>query len=213
MLYKDRFEAGRILARRLAHYAGNPDTLVLGLARGGVPVAFEVAQALGAPLDVFIVRKLGVPGQEELAMGAIAPGGVTIINDYIVSRLNIAPQAIEAAIEVEIKELARRERMYRAQRPPLDSTGRIIILIDDGLATGSTMRAAVVALKKSGVARLVLAVPVAAPQTCDELGAEVDEVICEAMPEPFYGVGRWYQEFPQTSDEEVRHLLARAKQP
>lgn len=212
MLFKDRFEAGRILAERLMHYAYRSDTLVLGLPRGGVPVAFEVAQALVAPLDVFIVRKLGVPGQEELAMGAIAPGDVTVVNESVMDQLNISAQALQVVIARETKELARRERAYRGQQPPLDVNGRTVILIDDGLATGSTMRAAIAALRKQGASRLVVAVPLGAPQTCDEINPVVDELICAATPEPFYGVGRWYENFSQTTDEEVQHLLKKARQ-
>jgi putative phosphoribosyl transferase len=210
MLFKDRFEAGCVLAQRLLNYADRADALVLGLARGGVPVAFEVAQALHAPLDVFIVRKLGVPGQEELAMGAIAPGDVTVINWSIMDQLDIAPRALQAVIARESQELTRRELVYRGQRPPLDASGRTVILIDDGLATGSTMRAAIAGVRKQGADHVVVAVPVGASQTCDEMSSAVDELICAATPTPFYGVGRWYRNFSQTTDEEVRQLLEQA---
>ena len=213
MLFNDRFEAGCALAQRLLSYASRPDVLVLGLARGGVPVAFEVAQALNVPLDVFIVRKLGVPGQEELAMGAIAPGDVIIINQRIMDQLDIAPRALQAVITRETQELVRREQLYRGQRPPVDADGRTVILIDDGLATGSTMRAAIAAIKKKRAGRVVVAVPVGALQTCEEISPVVDELICAATPEPFYGVGRWYKNFSQTTDEDVRQLLERASSP
>lgn len=210
MLFEDRIHAGRILAERLMHWADRSGVLVLGLPRGGVPVAFEVARALNAPLDVFIVRKLGVPGQEELAMGAIAPQHVEVIDKAIISHLHISAQALQAVINKETEELARREQAYRGQRPPLDVTGRSVILIDDGLATGSTMRAAITSLKKQKPSRLVVAVPVGAPQTCDEIKPIVDELICAATPEPFHGVGRWYENFSQTTDEEVQFLLGKS---
>ncbi len=211
MLFKDRIEAGYILAERLRRYANRSDTLVLGLARGGMPVAFEVARTLNVPLDVFIVRKLGVPGQEELAMGAIASGQVTFFNKDIMELLNISAESLQAVIAKETKELQRREEAYRGQQPPLDVHDRIVILIDDGLATGASMRAAIAALSKQRTSRLVVAVPVGAPQTCDEISSIVDELICTTTPEPFYGVGRWYENFPQTTDEEVRHLLQTAQ--
>lgn len=210
MLFKDRIEAGDALADRLMHYAGRADVLALGLPRGGVPVAFEVAKALDAPLDVFIVRKLGVPDHEELAMGAIATGGVRIVNEEIVNRLHISHQTLDAVTATETKELARREHAYRGQCPPPEMQGRTAILVDDGMATGSTMRAAATALRKQHPGRIVVGVPVAAAQTCDEFRSEVDEMICVATPEPFYGVGRWYQNFSQTTDEEVHHLLEQA---
>ncbi len=212
MLFEDRIQAGRILAQRLMHWADRSGTLVLGLPRGGVPVAFEVARALNAPLDVFIVRKLGVPGQEELAMGAIAPQQVVIIDKMLIDHLRISAQALQAVIDRETEELARREQAYRGRLPPLDVKGRSVILIDDGLATGSTMRAAIASLKKQQPSRLVVAVPVGAPQTCDEIRPTVDELICAATPEPFYGVGRWYENFSQTTDKEVQHLLSQARQ-
>lgn len=208
-LFRDRREAGRRLAARLSGYG--PDALVLALPRGGVPVAYEVALALRAPLDVFIVRKLGAPGHEELAMGAIASGGVRVLNDDVLRNLAIPARAIDAAAERERRELERRERLYRGDRPPPEIAGRTVLLIDDGLATGATMRAAVEALKRRDPGRLVVAVPVAAPDTCDALRAEVDEVLCVETPEPFQGVGRWYGSFPQTGDEEVRALLAQAE--
>lgn len=211
MLFKDRIEAGRILAERLMHYANRPDTLVLGLPRGGVPVAFEVARALNAPLDVIIARKLGVPGQEEFAMGAIASGNVTVFNEEIMEQLDISAEALQAVIARETEELERREAVYRTLQPRLEVSGRIVILIDDGLATGSTMQAAIAALKNQA-SRLVVAVPVAAQQTCDELRPIVDELICATTPEPFYGVGQWYGNFSQTTDEEVQHLLQKAQQ-
>jgi len=186
---------------------------VLALPRGGVPVAFVVAQALHAPLDVFLVRKLGVPGQEELAMGAIATGGVRVLNAEVVRYLGIPEEVIDTVAAREMQEITRRERLYRADRPAPDVRGRTVILVDDGLATGSTMRAAVATLRQQQPARLVVAVPTAAPETCEELSAEVDEIVCAVTPEPFYAVGLWYKDFAQTTDEEVRDLLARAARP
>ncbi|HEX2081400.1 MAG TPA: phosphoribosyltransferase family protein [Longimicrobium sp.] len=209
--FRDRTHAGRVLAADLREYAGRGDVLVLGLPRGGVPVAFQVAQALDAPLDVFIVRKLGVPGHEELAMGAIATGGVRVLNDAVVQALRIPDRVIDAVAAREQQELERRERAYRDGRPAPGVSGRTVILVDDGLATGATMRAAAQALRMQGPARLIIAVPVAAGQTCDEFRGEVDDVVCTATPEPFYGVGMWYEDFSQTSDAEVHDLLARAK--
>src|SRR5258706_8610668 len=211
-LYRDRFEAGRILATQLRAYANRKDVLVLALPRGGVPVAFEVARALHAPLDVFVVRKLGVPGHEELAMETIATGDVRVINLEVVRMLNIPDAVIDAVAAREQQELLRREQLYRDDRPAPNVTGRIIILVDDGLATGSTMRAAVTALGQQHPARIVVAVPVAAPSTCEEFEAEVDEIVCAQTPEPFYGVGYWYEDFSQTSDQEVHDLLAQAEQ-
>ena len=207
--FRDRREAGQVLADRLTAYAGRPDVLVLALPRGGVPVAYEVARALGAPLDVFLVRKLGVPGQEELAMGAVATGGVRVLNEQVVGALGIPPSVIEAVAAWQQQELVRRERLYRGDRPPPDVRGRTVILVDDGLATGSTMRAALAALRRQQPARLVVAVPTAAPETCDELRAEADDVVCATTPEPFDSVGLWYEDFSQTTDEEVRELLVR----
>jgi len=211
MLFANRREAGRILASLLMRYADRDDVLVLALPRGGVPVGFEVAQALRAPLDVFIVRKLGVPGHDELAMGAIATGGVRVLNDDVVISLELEPEVIDAVAAREEKELARRERIYRGARPAPDVRGRTVIVVDDGLATGSTMRAAVAALRKQGPARIVVAVPVAAPETCKEFKTEVDEAVCAATPRMFNGVGRWYEDFSQTTDEEVHELLAQAR--
>ena len=207
-LYRDRLEAGRILATKLTAYADRKDVVVLALPRGGVPVAFEVAKALQAPLDVFVVRKLGVPGHEELAMGAIATGGVCVVNEHVVQMLAIPDVVIEEVAEREQKELERRERLYRDDLPPSDVRDRTVILVDDGLATGSTMRAAIASLRKLQPARIVVAVPVAAPVVCDEFRAEVDEIVCASTPEPFFGVGYWYEDFSQTSDEEVHDLLA-----
>jgi erythromycin esterase-like protein/predicted phosphoribosyltransferase len=206
-LFRDRREAGRLLAGKLAAYANRPGVLVLALPRGGVPVAYEVARSLNAPLDIFVVRKLGVPGYEELAMGAIATGGVRVLNDQLVERLGIPDHMIDAVAEREQREVARRERLYRGGRPTLDVRGRTVILVDDGLATGATMHAAIAALRKLQPARIVVGVPTASPQTCEEMRAEADEVICAITPEPFHAVGRWYQDFSQTSDEEVRQLL------
>ena len=205
--YRDRRHAGRVLASTLSKYAGRPDVLVLALPRGGVPVAYEVAKQLGAPLDVFVVRKLGVPGREELAMGALASGSALVLNRDVVSGLRIPQSAIEAVVREEQKELERRERAYRGALPPLDVRGKTVILVDDGLATGSTMRAAVAGLRQLGPKRIVVAVPIAAESTCEELSAEVDDIVCAATPEPFYAVGLWYEDFSQTTDEEVRELL------
>lgn len=210
-LFRDRADAGRRLAARLKQYAGKPDVLVLALPRGGVPVAYEVAKALPAPMDVFIVRKLGVPGQEELAMGAVATGGVRVLNHQVVNALGIPDYVIEAVVKWETDELKRREQLYRGDRPPPNVRGKTVILADDGLATGSTMLAAVRALREQGPARIVVAVPVASPDTCEMLKAYVDEVVCAATPEPFYAVGFWYQDFEQTTDEEVRELLSLAQ--
>jgi predicted phosphoribosyltransferase len=210
MLFHDRTDAGRRLAEKLSAYANHHDLVVLALPRGGVPVAFEVARVLNAPLDVFLVRKLGVPGHEELAMGAIASGGIRVLNADVVSVLQISEEALDAVAAEEQRELERREQAYRDDRPPLDVHGRPVILVDDGLATGSTMRAAVAALHQCGPSRIVVAVPVGAPETCHELHQEADEVVCVQTPEPFYAVGLWYEDFSQTTDEEVRDLLAQA---
>lgn len=212
-VFQDRRAAGRALSEKLRQYSGRPDVLVLALPRGGVPVAYEVAQALDAPLDLFLVRKLGVPGHEELAMGAIASGGVRVLNEQVVHGIGIPESAIDAVAAREQEELHRREQAYRGERPAPDVRGKACILVDDGLATGSTMRAAVVALRRQGPASIVVAVPVGAASTCAEFRAEADEIVCATMPEPFFGVGQWYQDFTQTTDEEVRELLARAQPP
>jgi putative phosphoribosyl transferase len=209
--FKNRNEAGRFLAEQLSAYANRPDTLVLALPRGGVPVAYEVAKALGAPLDVFQVRKLGLPGHEEFAMGAIATGGVRVRNPEVVEYLRVPEEVIDEVTARERQELERQERLYRDGRPALSPRGRVVILVDDGLATGSTMRAAILALRQQQPAKIVVAVPVAAKQTCEELRAEADEVYCGVTPDPFYAVGLWYEDFSQTTDDEVRELLARAE--
>jgi predicted phosphoribosyltransferase len=211
--FRNRIEAGRFLAKRLAEYSNRPDVVVLALPRGGVPVAFEVAQALQAPLDVFVVRKLGVPGHEELALGAIATGGVRVLNESVADYLYISDELIDQITAREQKELERREQLYRGARPPLEVRGRTVIIVDDGLATGSTMRAAVQALRQQQPARIVVAVPVAARATCDSFKEEVDTMcVCAVTPEPFEAVGLWYRDFSQTTDEEVRELLGRAEQ-
>ena len=210
--FRNRIDAGRMLASRLTAYAHRPDVLVLGLPRGGIPVAYEVARELGVPLDVFVVRKLGMPGHEEYAIGAIATGGVRIINEEAIRTFGVTDAEIEAVTAEELRELDRRERRYRDNRPPPTVAGKTIILVDDGLATGSTMRAAVEALRQEGPARIVVAVPTAAPETCDEMAGHVDEMICAMTPEPFYAVGLWYDDFGQTSDEEVHDLLALASE-
>ena len=207
--FRDRHDAGRRLADVLAaRYAGDADLLVLALPRGGVTVAAEVARRLGAPLDVILVRKLGVPGHEELAMGAIASGGVRILSEDVIDALGISDRDIAAVAAVESEELHRRERAYRGRRTPPSVEGKTVILVDDGLATGSTMRAAVAAIRSQEPRRLVVAVPVAPAATCEELRSEVDDMVCAHTPEPFHSVGEWYEEFEQTSDEEVRRLLA-----
>jgi putative phosphoribosyl transferase len=210
MLFQDRYEAGRVLASRLMQYANQPDVVVLALPRGGVPVGYEVAKALHVPLDVFVVRKLGVPGHEELAMGAIASDGVRVLNEDLVRALGIPESLIDRIVEREQRELERREREYREGRPPLAVRGRTVILVDDGLATGSSMRVAATAVKQLQPARVIVAVPVASPATCAEFQSEVDQVVCAVTPEPFWAVGQWYEDFSQTSDEEVRELLRRA---
>jgi predicted phosphoribosyltransferase len=209
--FRDRAEAGRRLAGALRHLAGRRDVLVLGLPRGGVPVASAVARALSAPLDVFVVRKLGVPGQRELAFGAIASGGVRVLNQELVIGLGLEPRVINAAAAAEQKELQRRERAYRGDAPPLDLVGKTVVLVDDGLATGASMRAAVMALRARRPTQIVVAVPTAAPQACDELRDLADEVVCTETPEYFVAVGERYDDFRETSDEEVRTLLAEAK--
>jgi predicted phosphoribosyltransferase len=211
MRFRDRRDAGQQLAQRLMAYADDPEVVVLALPRGGVPVAYEVALALHAPLDIFLVRKLGVPGQPELAMGAIATGGVRILNEDVVQALGIPEEIIDAVAADEQQELDRRERLYRGDKPPLDLRGRTVILIDDGLATGSTMRAAVAAVRRQQPARIVVAVPVAAPSTYEEFQIEVDEVVCVFTPEPFHAVGLWYENFSQTTDEEIQDLFSHAQ--
>lgn len=210
--FQNRAEAGQRLAEYLSAYRGRVDTIVLGLPRGGVPVAFEVALQLEVPLDVFVVRKLGVPGYEELAMGAIASGNVIVLNEDVMRALPNREGILEEVIAQEKTELERRETRYRQGKPPPVLNGRIVILVDDGLATGATMRAAAAALRKQGVARIVVAVPVGAPETCRELGSEVDEVVCVIMPPHFHGVGQFYEDFSQTNDEQVRKLLMSAQQ-
>jgi putative phosphoribosyl transferase len=206
--FADRRNAGITLARQLQHFANRNDVVVLALPRGGVPVAYEVARRLGAPMDVFVVRKLGLPGHPELAMGAIASGGVQVMNEDVATWYRPSTAAIEAVARAERLELERRERAYRDGRPPVPIEGRIVLLVDDGLATGSTMRAAVLAIRRLRPARVVVAVPVGARETCESLGEIADEVVCALIPEPFSAVGLWYVDFSQTSDDEVRQLLA-----
>jgi predicted phosphoribosyltransferase len=210
--FSNRIEAGRQLAEKLDKYAGREDVIVLGLPRGGVPVAYEVAKCLRAPLDVFIVRKLGVPGFEELAAGAIASGGVRVLNEDVMRAIPHADEVIEAVTAREAAELERREQIYREGRPPPELRGRIVILVDDGLATGATMRAAVKALRQGGAAKIVVAVPVGPPDTCREIEQEADETICLSTPVFFQAVGQYYEDFSQTGDEDVRELLSQAAQ-
>ncbi len=207
-IFRDRTDAGRVLATRLGAYADRADALVLGLPRGGVPVAREVARALRLRLDVFLVRKLGVPGHEELAMGAIASGGVRVLNTEVVANLRIPEAVIEEVAAAQTRELERREHVYRGARPPTEVRGLGVILVDDGMATGATMRAAVAALRPRGPRRIVVAVPVAAEPTCSDLAEAVDEVVCAFTPDPFYAVGLWYVDFAETSDAEIARMLA-----
>ncbi len=211
--FSNRHDAGRRLAGHLADYTGRSDVVVLGLPRGGVPVAYEVARVLGAPLDVFLVRKLGVPGHEELAMGAIASGGVQVINDDVVSAIGVGQAEIDQVAARELAHLERQEHAYRGDRPPLDPTGRVAILVDDGLATGATMRAAVAALRDRGAGAIVVAVPTAPRETCEAFAREVEAVVCASTPDPFMAVGLWYRDFAPVSDGEVRSLLERAARP
>lgn len=206
-IFRDRTDAGRVLATRLGAYADRADALVLGLPRGGVPVAREVARALRLRLDVFLVRKLGVPGHEELAMGAIASGGVRVLNTEVVANLRIPEAVIEEVAAAQTRELERREHVYRGARPPTEVRGLGVILVDDGMATGATMRAAVAALRPRGPRRIVVAVPVAAEPTCRDLAEAVDEVVCAFTPDPFYAVGLWYVDFAETSDAEIARML------
>jgi predicted phosphoribosyltransferase len=209
-LFRDRHDAGRKLAAKLMDYAGRQDVVVLALPRGGVPVAYEVAKVLHVPLDLFLVRKLGVPGREELAMGAIASGGVRVLNQQVIHSLAIPQSTVEAVARREQQELDRRAQSYRVHRPPVDLRGKCVILVDDGLATGSTMAAAVSGVRALGAAQIIVAVPAAAPQVCEAFASVVDSIVCAETPEPFWGVGMWYEDFSQTSDEEVRTLLQRA---
>ena len=205
--FRNRTEAGKLLASKLIQYANRPDVLVLGIPRGGVPVAFEAATALNAPLDICLVRKLGVPGNKELAMGAIAAGGFEVLNEDLLDWLRISGHTIAEVGERELQELQRRDRIYRGERPLPNIRDRIVILVDDGLATGSTMRAAIGVLKHQQPQRLIIAVPVAPIDTCNELRAEVDEIVCLMTPKHFSGIGRWYEDFTQTTDEQVCELL------
>jgi predicted phosphoribosyltransferase len=207
-LFTDRREAGQVLAGLLAAYRGKPDVVVLGLARGGLPVAVEVARSLQVPLDAFIVRKLGAPGHEEFAIGALASGGRVVINDDVVKGLQISPQQLQAIIDREAAELLRRESAYRAGRAAVDVTGKTVILVDDGLATGSSMMAAVTALRESDPAGIVIAVPAAPESSCRQFSGLVNEVVCASMPTPFVAVGESFRDFRQVSDDEVRELLA-----
>jgi putative phosphoribosyl transferase len=205
--FVDRVDAGRLLAEQLDAYAGQPDVIVLALPRGGVPVASQIARRLRVPLDIFLVRKLGAPGQPELAMGAIATGGARVLNADVIDYLRVPPEVIEAVAHAEQIELERREQAYRGERPTPDLHGRQVILVDDGLATGSSMRAAIAAVRTQSPARIIVAVPVAARETCEDLKREVESVVCLRTPEPFSAVGMWYENFSQTTDEEVRELL------
>ncbi len=211
--FVDRVEAGRLLAEQLGAYAGRPDVIVMALPRGGVPVAYEIATRLRVPLDIFLVRKLGAPGQPELAMGAIATGGARVLSDDVIRYLAVSPDVIEAVARAEQVELERRERAYRGDRPTPNLHDRVVMLVDDGLATGSSMRAAIAAVKTQLPSQIVVAVPVAARETCEELKREVDTVICLRTPEPFVAVGLWYEDFSPTTDEEVRELLHLASEP
>src|SRR5438552_14692531 len=208
--FRDRTDAGQLLAERLRKYAGRDDVVVLALPRGGVPVAYEVAKVLGAPLGIFLVRKLGVPGHEELAMGAIACGGLVVLDERLVQTLGIDESELQRAIAAEARELERRAAAYDGDRALPELEGKTVILVDDGLATGATMRAAALAVRRLNPARVVVAVPVAAPETCEQLRAVVDETVCVLTPHPFRAVGLWYENFAQTSDDEVRRLLADA---
>jgi len=209
-LFADRADAGRQLAAGVAEYARQESTVVLALPRGGVPVGFEVAATLDAPLDVYVVRKLGAPGREELAMGALAGDGTCVVDEELVESLGVTPEELDAAVARESTEIARRERAYRDARPPPELSGKTVIVVDDGLATGATMRAAAIALRRHNPAKLVVAVPVAAPRTCASLAQEVDRVVCAFTPEPFHAVGLYYENFDQIGDDEVRRLLAQA---
>ena len=209
-LFHDRADAGRLLARELTAYANRPDVLALALPRGGVPVAFEVAQALGAPLDIILVRKLGVPGEQELAMGAIASGGVRVLNEDVVRMIGVPSAVIDAVTAREQRELNRRERLYRGDHPYPLIRGRTVILIDDGIATGATMRAAIALVRRQQPAAVVVAAPVAPASTCDELRPDVDDLVCVRTPEGFLAIGLWYESFPQTTDDEIRDLLDQA---
>ena len=208
MIFNDRSDAGRILASKLAKYKGRADVVLLALPRGGIPVAYEIGKELGLPIDVFVVRKLGVPGHEELAMGAIASGDIRIINEDVVNPLGIDQKTIDEVTDRERQELRRREELYRGERKPLTLAGKSVILVDDGIATGSTMRAAIAALRQLGPSRLIVAVPVAAADTYREIGAEVDEMVCAEVPRALFAISQWYERFEQTTDDEVRHLLA-----
>lgn len=210
MLFKNRTVAGQVLAKKLADYANRSNVLVLALPRGGVPVGFEVARALNAPLDVLVVRKLGVPDNEELAMGAIASGGVRILNQSIVNDIQISDEVIARVAVQEERELERRESMYQGDRPFPNLKGQTVILVDDGLATGATMWAAIIAVRQQQPKEIVIAVPVAAPETCEEMQSKVEKIFCANTPSPFYSVGMWYEKFPQTTDDEVRELLNKA---
>jgi putative phosphoribosyl transferase len=209
--FRDRTEAGQLLAERLRSYAGRDDVVVLALPRGGVPVAYEIAKALGAPLGVFVVRKLGVPGHEEVAMGALASGGLVVLDTRLVQQLGLDRNQLERTVAREAEELRRREAAYDGRLDPHELQGKTVILIDDGLATGSTMRAAALAVRDLDPAKIVVAVPVASQETCDSFRDVVDEIVCEMTPQPFNAVGLWYEDFTQTTDEEVRELLERAE--
>lgn len=208
--FRDRQDAGRVLAGFLQQFANRDDVVVLALPRGGVPIGFEVARALHAPLDVFIVRKLGMPGHEELGLGAIASGGTRVINEPLVREMGISSAILDAVARTELLELQRREQLFRQGRPALDVNGRTVILVDDGLATGATMMAAVRAVRQLNPSRVIVAVPVGSEAACEAFRPEADDVICGFVPRPFYAVGEWYEDFTQTTDDEVRALLDRA---